>query len=137
MMEDSDAEGKNISSQIDELEALSAIYGEDFALKENQSFDLRICCDDEKWWAVTISVLLPSTYPKTDPPLFEIFTECLSHEELESIYKELENIWNESRGENILYAWVEKIREMLFEQYERAKMFIESSEEDKQRESMF
>ncbi|XP_057309546.1 protein IMPACT-B-like [Hydractinia symbiolongicarpus] len=117
-----------------EIEALSAIYGKDFTLHDDETFDLRICCDKEKWWAVTISVLLPTTYPNKDPPIFEIHTECLSGEELQSIYSQLDLLWKENMGESILHIWTEKIRDMLFEKYETAKLFIESSAEEKERE---
>jgi len=126
-----------IESQQDEIEALKAIYGKDFSLfNDKQSFDLRICCDEIKWWAVTISVVLPSTYPKSDPPLFEVFTECFSFEELQNIHKELDKIWDSSKGESVLYVWVEKIRDILFEKYEQAKLFIESTEEEIKRDKI-
>jgi len=125
-----------IESQHDEIEALKAIYGKDFSMNDKQSFDLRICCDEIKWWAVTISVVLPSTYPKSDPPLFEVFTECFSFEELQNIHKELDKIWNSSKGESVLYVWVEKIRDILFEKYEQAKLFIESTEEEIKRDKI-
>lgn len=72
----------NIESQKDEIEALSSIYGKDFSLLGANTFDLRICCDDIKWWAVTVSVLLPEGYPSADSPLYEIHTECLAGKSL-------------------------------------------------------
>jgi len=134
------SEQEDVESQKDEVEALSAIYGEDFFLHEDKAadavvtFDISIFCDEEKWWAVTISVLLPTTYPSTDPPVFEVHTECLSHEELETVYKQLDELWVENCGTNVLYIWVENIREFLFAKYEMAKQFIQSTEEEKERE---
>ena len=128
-------ENSNLESQNDEIEALAAIYGKDFTAHDQQTFDLRICCDEEKWWAVTISVLLPLTYPTECPPEFEIHTECLSGDELNAIYEELDLLWKDNEGCSILYIWVEKIREMLFEKYDAAELFIESTEEEKRRES--
>ena len=125
---------ENPDPQKDEVEALCAIYGKDMTLQDGKILDLRICCDERKWWAVTISMLLPPNYPVSDPPVFEIHTECLSSEELQHIYDQLNILWEENRGNSIIYIWVEKIREMLFEKYESAKLFIESSEEEKERE---
>uniref|UniRef100_A0A7M5V733 RWD domain-containing protein n=2 Tax=Clytia hemisphaerica TaxID=252671 RepID=A0A7M5V733_9CNID len=125
---------ENQESQKDEIEALTSIYGKDFSLLGENTFDLRICCDDIKWWAVTVSVLLPENYPSEEAPLYEIHTECLAGSELGELQNELDNIWQENIGTNVLYMWTEKIREYLFERYERAKLFIESPEEDKQRE---
>ena len=68
----------NKESQKDELEAIASIYGKDFSLLGENTFDLRICCDDIKWWAVTVSVLLPENYPSEESPLYEIHTECLA-----------------------------------------------------------
>ena len=127
----------NLESQKDEVEALSAIYENDFTLHDQNTFDLRICCDEEKWWAVTIAVLLPITYPTMDPPVFEVHTECLSTGELDAIYKQLDLLWQENIGSNILYIWVGKIREILFEKYDSAKLFIESTEEEKKRERKY
>ena len=125
----------DLDSQDDEIEALKSIYGVDFTQHDDRTIDVRICCDDVKWWAVTISVLLPPYYPSKDPPFVEIHTECLSGDELDNIHKQLQQLWNDNQGLNILYLWIEKIREMLFERYERAKEFIKSPEEDKLRES--
>ena len=92
-------------SQKDEIEAISSIYGKDFSLLGENTFDLRICCDDIKWWAVTVSILLPEGYPSEEPPLYEIHTECLAgeyahtfcflyflHLLTRSVYKELTRI---------------------------------------------
>ena len=125
----------DLESQQDELSVLSSIYGKDFNLNSNNLFDIRIYCDEEEWWAVTISALLPLTYPSKDAPVFEIHTECLSADELNTIHNELELLWNKNLGSPILYIWVEKIRELLVEKYESAKLFIESTIEDKERES--
>jgi len=127
----------DIESQRDEIEALSSIYGKDFSLLDDTTFDLRICCDDIKWWAVTVSVLLPDSYPSKEPPLYEIHTECLAGLELQELQETLQKCWAENKGENVLYLWTEKIRGYLFERYERAKLFIESPEEDKEREREF
>ncbi|XP_002165018.3 protein IMPACT-B [Hydra vulgaris] len=124
----------DIESQQDELSVLSSIYGKDFYLHNSNQFDICVSCEKDEWWAVTISGLLPLTYPSKDPPVFEIHTECLSTVELVAIHKELELLWNKNYGNPVLYSWVEKIREMLQEKYELAKMFIESTNEDKDRE---
>ena len=57
-----------------------------------------------------------------------------SGNELEEIHSKLEKCWEENVGSNILYLWTEKIRDFLFARFERAKLFIESPEEDKERE---
>ena len=124
-------------SQNTELDVLSSIYGADFTLHQDKTIDMRICCDKEKWWAVTVSIHLPPGYPSGEPPVFEIHTECLSGEELQHIRNTLNDLWKENFGSSILYIWVEKIREILFEKYELAKLFIESSEDERARECKY
>ena len=138
--------GTHISNQMDvenwptraeEIEALAAIYGDDFTLHDDgdeKSFELRFHLDDEMWWSATIYVLLPTSYPSVDPPLLEIYTECLSSAEIEAIEADLQKKWEKEKCENILYKWIERIREMMMDKYELAKAFIESTEEEKERE---
>ena len=57
--------------------------------------------------------------------------------ELGELQSKLDKCWEENEGSNILYMWTEKIRDYLFSRYERAKLFIESPEEDKQRERKY
>lgn len=74
-------EEENLESQNDEVEALSAIYADDFVIHDNKNddnkdggstYDIHICCDDEKWWACTISIILPLSYPSSQPPIFQV-----------------------------------------------------------------
>ena len=65
----------------------------------------------------------------------QIHTECLSEDELALVYTKLDELWAENTGTNVVYIWVEAIRSFLTERYEMAKQFIESTEEEKERES--
>ena len=67
----------------------------------------------------------------------QIHTECLSEDELALVYNKLDELWAENMGTNVVYIWVEAIRSFLTERYEMAKQFIESTEEEKERESKY
>lgn len=127
------------SSHTEEIKALSAIYGTDLQIidGEENALELKISCDEEGWWAATVCALLPLTYPDFEAPILEIHTECLSGKELELMEAELQNIWVKANGEIILYVWFEKIREMLLDKYETAKLFIEASPDERARESKY
>ena len=73
---------EDAESQRDEVEALTAIYGDDFVTTESEAeggstYDIHISCDDVKWWAVTISIILPPSYPSSDAPIFQVRYDCL------------------------------------------------------------
>ena len=72
---------EDAESQRDEVEALTAIYGDDFVTTESEveggsTYDIHISCDDVKWWAVTISIILPPSYPSSEPPIFQVRYDC-------------------------------------------------------------
>ncbi|XP_040210018.1 protein IMPACT isoform X2 [Rana temporaria] len=92
-----DTEEENLQSQIDEIEALSSIYGDDWCVIDEAA---RIFCIqisnslDQPEWTLCLQVILPPEYPATAPPLYQL---------------------KQNLGDNILYQWVEKIREFLVE----------------------
>ena len=63
----------SISSQTqDELDALSSMFPDNFRIQEDSSVQLDI---EEK---LRLVIHIPSTYPTTDPPIFEIILLPLS-----------------------------------------------------------
>eukprot|EP00105_Crassostrea_gigas_P039562 XP_019923710.1 PREDICTED: protein IMPACT-like isoform X3 [Crassostrea gigas] len=89
---------ENQTLQEEEIEALAAIYGDDWEVVDSESRKYHIRISDEKLKnAILMEVSFPPDYPKTAPPQY---------------------ILSENIGESIIYLWVEKIREFLQERTE-------------------
>ncbi|XP_067369219.1 protein IMPACT isoform X2 [Channa argus] len=88
---------EDLQAQIEEVEALSSIYGDDWCVIDEASriFCIKISNDiKEPKLTACLQIILPPDYPSTAPPIYQI---------------------KEHVGESILYLWVEKIREFLVE----------------------
>ncbi|XP_064026513.1 protein IMPACT isoform X2 [Pogoniulus pusillus] len=91
------AEAAAAQQQIDEIEALSSIYGEDWCVvdEDEKIYCIKIGdCLDQPKWSLCLQVILPPGYPAAEPPIYQL---------------------KQNLGESILYLWVEKIREVLIE----------------------
>ncbi|XP_074735911.1 protein IMPACT isoform X2 [Strix uralensis] len=83
--------------QMDEIEALSSIYGEDWCVvdEDEKIYCIKINdCLDQPKWTLCLQVILPPGYPTAEPPIYQL---------------------KQNLGESILYLWVEKIRDVLIE----------------------
>ncbi|KAM4704980.1 protein IMPACT [Rhinophrynus dorsalis] len=113
-----DWEEENLQSQIDEVEALASIYGDEWCAIDEAE---RIFCitvsdsTDQPKWTLCLQVILPPEYPATAPPLYQLNATWLRGQDRMALSNSLEEIYLENLGENILYQWVEKIREFLVE----------------------
>uniref|UniRef100_A0ACB8FCY1 Uncharacterized protein n=1 Tax=Sphaerodactylus townsendi TaxID=933632 RepID=A0ACB8FCY1_9SAUR len=104
--------------QTEEIEALSAIYGDEWcAVDEDEKiFCIKISdCLEHPTWTLCLQVILPPEYPTTAPPIYQLNAPWLLGQEYAEIANNLEEIYEQNLGESILYLWVEKIREILIE----------------------
>ncbi|XP_066290702.1 protein IMPACT-like isoform X2 [Branchiostoma lanceolatum] len=91
----------NLASQVEEIEALSAIYGDEWCVVDEVS---RVYCiqvtdgEEKQQWALCLQVILPTDYPRLSPPIYEL---------------------KQNIGEPVLFLWVERVREFLLEKGER------------------
>lgn len=108
-------ESEDLTQQCEEIEALSAIYGDDFLVVDEASrlYEVRVSNESDTWWSGTLQVLLPSQYPSKVPPVFEVHSAWMSDSEMFEITDKLHSIYRENRGEIVLYLWVEKLREFI------------------------
>ena len=104
----------------EEIVAISSIYEDSFTQISEHSFEIRIVCDDDSWWSITVRIEMPPLYPKFDPPMYEIFSECLKDEDSVEIKHGLDEIWNEFKGECVLFMFIEKCKEILHERKEKS-----------------
>ncbi|XP_066575662.1 protein IMPACT isoform X2 [Amia ocellicauda] len=108
----------NLQTQIDEIEALSAIYGDEWCVIDEAS---RIFCiqisesKDKPKWTLCLQVLLPPEYPSAAPPMYQLNAPWLRGADRIELSNSLEDLYAQNLGESILYLWVERIREFLVE----------------------
>lgn len=62
-----------------------------------------------------LQVMLPSEYPGTAPPSYQLNAPWLKGQERADLSNSLEEIYVHNMGESILYQWVEKIRDALIQ----------------------
>ncbi|XP_073926300.1 protein IMPACT isoform X3 [Castor canadensis] len=104
--------------QNEEIEAMAAIYGEEWCVIDDcaKIFCIRISDDiDDPKWTLCLQVMLPSEYPGTAPPIYQLNAPWLKGQERVDLSNSLEEIYIQNIGESILYLWVEKIRDTLIQ----------------------
>ncbi|KAM8888065.1 protein IMPACT isoform 1-T1 [Synchiropus picturatus] len=112
-----DNEG-DLQSQMEEVEALSSIYGDEWCVIDEASriFCIKISDDmEEPKLTACLQIILPPDYPSDAPPIYQINAGWLRGPERAKLSNSLEDLYAEHAGESILYMWVEKIREFLIE----------------------
>ncbi|XP_024436260.1 protein IMPACT isoform X2 [Desmodus rotundus] len=104
--------------QNEEIEAMAAIYGEEWCVIDDcaKIFCIRISDDiDNPKWTLCLQVMLPNEYPGTAPPVYQLNAPWLQGQERADLSNSLEEIYIQNIGESILYLWVEKIRDVLIQ----------------------
>uniref|UniRef100_A0A8C6P676 Impact RWD domain protein n=1 Tax=Nothobranchius furzeri TaxID=105023 RepID=A0A8C6P676_NOTFU len=96
--------------EIEEVEALSSIYGDDWCVIDEASRVFCIKISNELQLTACLQIILPADYPFYLPFRFNMW-------ERSSDLKEQEHA-----GESILYLWVEKIRDFLVEKSDKQKL---------------
>lgn len=113
----------DLQAQIEEVEALSSIYGDEWCVIDEASriFCIKISDDlDEPKLTACLQIILPPDYPSAAPPIYQINAAWLRGPERTKLANSLEDLYVEHVGESILYLWVEKIREFLVEKSQSA-----------------
>uniref|UniRef100_A0A8C9YAF8 Impact RWD domain protein n=1 Tax=Sander lucioperca TaxID=283035 RepID=A0A8C9YAF8_SANLU len=106
----------DLQAQIEEVEALSSIYGEEWCVIDEASriFCIKISDDlEEPKLTACLQIILPHDYPSAAPPIYQINAAWLRGAERTKLANSLEDLYVEHVGESILYLWVEKVREFL------------------------
>lgn len=117
---------EDLTSQNDEIAALTAIFGPEHWIQDItrpvEAFpqysiligpDEDLAPTDAVEKSVTLSVTFPPTYPSTSPPAYEIEGPWLSRSLRQKIQGELEELYFENIGENVVFLWIDKVKEIL------------------------
>ncbi|KAJ8277579.1 hypothetical protein GJAV_G00076920 [Gymnothorax javanicus] len=122
---------ENQEAQEDELLALASIYDqEEFHREGSAHGEVRICPDLPRDFKVHIKagnkslehevsflpplVLkfeLPADYPSKSSPLFTLGCKWLSKVQLAAVCRQLDELWQESLGNVVLFSWIQFLRE--------------------------
>ncbi|CAH2098295.1 unnamed protein product [Euphydryas editha] len=102
----------NLTKQIEEVEALSSIYGKDWMIdsEESRSYSIKI---KENKNEVILYVTMGEGYPSKNPPKYELSAPWMDRKAKEDLHYCLNEIYLENVGETVIFQWVEKIREVL------------------------
>ncbi|XP_012870266.1 PREDICTED: protein IMPACT [Dipodomys ordii] len=82
--------------QNEEIEAMAAIYGEEWCVIDDcaKIFCIRISDDiDDPKWTLCLQVMLPSEYPGTAPPIYQLNAPWLKGQERVDLSNSLEEIY--------------------------------------------
>ncbi|GAB1603193.1 protein IMPACT-like isoform X1 [Argonauta hians] len=106
----------NLTRQVDEVEALTAIYGEKWCVVDPQHrvYCIRVTDYGEKpKWSVDLQVQMPEDYPSLSPPIYQLICPWMRGEERTHMENELQKIYIDNLGECIIFKWVDEIQNIL------------------------
>ncbi|XP_022837221.1 protein IMPACT-like [Spodoptera litura] len=105
-------ETNNLNKQNEEIEALSAIYGDDWTMESDKTRSYSITIYEKKY-EVVLYVTMPEDYPSQSPPSYEFSAPWMDRKDKSELHQALDEIYLENIGKSVVYQWVEKIREVL------------------------
>ncbi|XP_069695439.1 protein IMPACT-like isoform X2 [Periplaneta americana] len=102
----------NLSRQVEEIEALSSIYGNEWKTEDeaNRAYSIRI---EEGTQSAVLYITVPADYPSASPPQYQLSAPTLSAQDKQTISTQLDEVYLENIGETVIFQWVEKVRELL------------------------
>lgn len=109
----------NQQLQLDEVEALAAIYGSDWITEDfdNRVFSIVVkpegATDSNNDTSIAVQIRFPLDYPLEAPPLYTLSAPWMKKVEKIKLMNELEEMYCQNAGQSIVYMWIEKIREHL------------------------
>ncbi|XP_060079820.1 protein IMPACT-B-like [Ylistrum balloti] len=106
----------NPTRQEEEVEALAAIYGEDWCVVSEQAHIYSIQIRDvnpKSHRNIIVEITMPPGYPTESPPLYQFTAPWLRRQEKQILENSLADIYCENLGESIIYLWIERIREVV------------------------
>lgn len=114
----------NLSKQVDEIEALSAIYPDEWKI-EDESYRTYTATVKEGELTAALLITLPAEYPSSSPPYYLLTAPWMKVAERDDLCSQLEQLWADHAGESILHLWIDKLREYL---QSRASAKLEEAE---------
>ncbi|XP_043543462.1 protein IMPACT [Chiloscyllium plagiosum] len=122
------SEAGNLQKQIDEIEALSSIYEDEWCVIDEAArvFCIRVVDElEHPKWTVCLQVMLPPEYPSSAPPVYQLNASWLRGQECTALSNSLEEIYLAVCGvlASCVYLNVEvKVKLLLQELYQNKKI---------------
>ncbi|OWF48806.1 protein IMPACT-like isoform X1 [Mizuhopecten yessoensis] len=110
--------------QEEEVEALAAIYGDDWCVVSEQAhiYSIQVRNEDPKSHrTINVEITMPPGYPTESPPLYQLTAPWLRREEKQTLEDSLADIYCENLGESMIYLWIERIREVVQAQLDNSQ----------------
>ena len=108
---------ENKHLQDNDIEALSAIYGQDWSIidDDNKVYSIRIKNDSNSNEEIKLEIRLPKNYPLSEPPCYTLSAPWMSAKCKSDLMAQFDDIYSKSKGDNIIYSWIEKCKEFLIQ----------------------
>ena len=123
-----ETETEDSQRRQEEMEAMEAIYREDFTVNSEDSCTIKVSPPGSS--VASLFLRLPSTYPSLSPPSYSYFAPFLSSQEKETLRGSLEEIYLENMGQPVVFLWVEFVRDFLNSRQEELRQYEEEKEEE-------
>ena len=108
---------ENIARQLEEIEALQAIYGEDFypTHPESKTCEMWIKHQTNPKFSTCLNIFFPDNYPSNGELVLEIVSFWMTARDCEEMTGKFQEVFNENVGEIMLFQCIEKFREFVNE----------------------
>ncbi|XP_041377001.1 protein IMPACT-like [Gigantopelta aegis] len=106
----------NLTRQVEEIEALTAMYPEELVVIDevNRTYCITLRSQhNARTISIPLQFQLPTDYPNEAPPQFQLLASWLRGPERNKIEDTLSEIYIVNQGESIIYLWIEAVREFL------------------------
>lgn len=101
---------ENKVRQIEEIEALSSIYGDDLDIEDDENYSVQM---SEGGVVAVLYIKLEDGYPSEGPPVYTLSSPSISTLQRRSLCNELERVYLDNIGECVVFLWIEEIRTFL------------------------
>ena len=108
---------ENKQLQENEIEALSAIYGDDWSVVDanNHVDSIKIKDDHNMNHEIKLEIRLPKNYPLSEPPCYTLSAPWMSTQSKSDLIARFDDIYSKSKGDSIIYSWIEMCKEFLLQ----------------------
>lgn len=103
----------DLQSQLEEVEVLQAIYGNEWIVESECSYRISLKSDDVNRKEIDLLIQLPPEYPSKSGPKVLLTLGNLSKEEKKRLQIQLDKICEDSDGQSVLHQLIEAARDSL------------------------
>ena len=129
----------NEESRKDEIDALSAIYAEDWIVEDRQcsrfSLSLNSDIDTIKYRTLRLEFKLPPNYPAEEKPIFVVSAPWMSRDDKACLLSELNDLCEQNPGQSVLYILIEKASQTLNEIVEKDSPNLDATDNNSQQDA--